>query len=69
MSLQEIHVATSTLKEHRANKVATINDVATINPSSCKESGRNRSNKVAIEQEQTREIHVATSTRGRDIGQ
>ena len=69
MSQRETMVATSTLEEHRANKVATINDVATINPSSCKESGRNRSNKIATEQEQTREIHLATSTRGRDIGQ
>ena len=68
MLRHETVVATSTLEEHGANKVATINDVATINPRSFKESGHNRSNKVATKQEQTREIHVAASTRGRDLG-
>ena len=62
MSRHETVVATSTLEKHLANKVATTNDVATINPYSNKESGSNISNEVATDQEQPREIHVATST-------
>ena len=62
-------VVTSTLKKHRANEVATTNDVATIDQSSCKKIGCNRDNEVATNHEQAREIHVATSTSGRDIEQ
>ena len=62
-------VATSTLKKHLTNEVATINDVATIDQSSCKKTGCNRNKEVATDHEQSREIHVATSTQGRDIGQ
>ena len=62
MSRHEIVVATSTLEKHLANKVATTNDAATIDPSSCKKTGCNRNNEVTTDHEQSREIHVATST-------
>ena len=57
MSRHETVVATSIMEKHRANKVVTTNDVATFDLSMLQGS-----NKVANELEQTREIHVATST-------
>ena len=69
MSRHETEVATSTLVNHRANKVSTTNDVATIDQSSCKKNGCNRNKEVATDHEQSRVIHVATSTLCRDIGQ
>ena len=56
-------VATSTLKEHGANEVATTHDVATTDQSCCKTNWLQLEiNEVATDHEQSRQVHVATST-------
>ena len=62
MSRNVTEAATSTLEKHSENKVATTNDVVATDQSSCKKTSCNRNKDVATDHEQSREVHVVTST-------